>query len=130
MRYRGVDFILDDVLQPKIDGQMDLVTVARSALLPSVRHDLLPGPIVLDKTIAVLSVKVLLHRGFHTLDAVMIKIGKSDDMTKHGSIWVYARGVVLEINSTQVADAKFFTQRICSGCRHFSLDYDVTAFAV
>src|SRR6516165_9643602 len=105
---------------------MDLVAVARSALLATVRHDLPSSSIVLDETIAVLSVKVLLHRGFHALNAVMIKVGKSDDMTKHGSIRVDALGVVLEINSAQIAGSKFLTQRVCSGRRHFPLDHDIT----
>ncbi len=58
LRHGGVDFILDDILQTKIDGQMDLVAVARSALLPPVGYDLLSGPVVLDETITVLPVKV------------------------------------------------------------------------
>ena len=61
---------------------------------------------------------------------VMIKVGESDDMTKHGAIWVDARGIVLEINSAQIASAKFLTQRGCSGRGHFPLDHNVTAFAV
>src|ERR1041384_8828406 len=109
---------------------MDLVAVARSALLPSIRYDLLTSSIVLDETISILPVKVFLHRGFYSLDAVVIKVGKSYDMTKHGPIRVDARGVVLEINSAQLVRSKFLAQRVCSHRRHFSLDHNVTAFAV
>src|SRR6266567_3631006 len=107
--HRGVDFVLDDVLQTKVDGQMDLVAVARSALLSAVRYDLLARPVVFDETIAVLPVKILLHRGFHALDTVMIKVGKSNDVAKHGAIWINARGIMLEINSAQISGTKFFT---------------------
>ena len=130
MLHRSVDFVLDDVLQTKIDGQMDLVAVARSALLSAVRYDLLARPVMFDETIAVLPVKVFIHRGFHALDAVMIEVGKSNHMAKHGAIRINPRGVMLEINSVQIAGTKFFTQRGCGVRRHVTLNDDVTAPAV
>ena len=62
---------------------MDLITIARSPLLSAIRYDLLSSPVVFDETIAVLPMKVLLHRGLHALDTVMIKVGKSNDVTEH-----------------------------------------------
>jgi hypothetical protein len=82
---------------------------------------------VFDETITVLPVKILLHRGFHALDTAVVKVGKSNHVTKHRTIWVDARGVMLEINSAQIAGTKFFTQRVCGAFGHFALDYDVTA---
>src|SRR5207244_11614982 len=106
---------------------MDLVAVARSPLLSAIRYDLLASPVVLDETIAVLPVKILLHRGFHALDTAMIKVGKSNDVAKHGAIWINARGIMLEINSAQISGTKFFTQRVCGVLGHFALNHDVTA---
>src|SRR5437870_7034147 len=109
---------------------MDLIAVARGTLLSAVRDDLLAGPVVFDETIAVLAVKIFLHRDFHALDTMVIEVGKPDHMAKHRSIWVHARGVMLEINSPQIAGAKFFTQRVREDFGHFALDHDVAAPAV
>src|SRR4029077_840531 len=128
--HRGVDFVLDDVLQTKVDGQVDLIAVAWSPLLSAIRYDLLASPVVFDETIAVLAVKIFLHRGFNALDTVMIKIGKPNNVTEHGAIWVNSRGIMLEINSAQIGGAKFFTQRVCCVLGYFALDHDVTAIAV
>src|SRR5437870_12974157 len=109
--HRGVDFVLHNVLQTKIDSKMDLVAVARRTLLSSIRHDLLANAVVLDEAITVLSMKVFFHRSFHALNTVMFEVGESDDVTKHRAIRVNTRGVMLEMNSTQTSDAEFFAQR-------------------
>src|SRR6266480_4669044 len=109
---------------------MDLVAVPRRPLLSPIRYDFLASSVVFDETIAILPVKILLHRGFHPLDTAVIKVGKSNDVTKHRTIWVDARGIVLEINSAQIADTKFVTQRVCGVFGYFALDHDVTAPAV
>src|SRR5438128_476001 len=83
------------------------------------------GTIVFDEAITVLSMKIFLHRRFHALNTVMFEVGESDDMAKHGAIRVDARGIVFEINSMQISDAKFFAQRTCQRFRHFTLDHDV-----
>src|SRR5438093_12096491 len=106
---------------------MELVAVARRPLLSAVRHDFLASAVVFDETIAVLPVKILLHRGFHPFDAAVIKVGKSNNVTKHRAIRVDARGVMLEINSAQIAGTKSFTQDLCGVFGHFPLDHDVTA---
>ena len=79
----GVDFIFDDVLQVEIDSEVDLITVLGRALLSTIKNDLLAGPIMLDVTVPVLSMEIFLHRSFHALNAVMVEIGESDDVTKH-----------------------------------------------
>src|SRR5262245_4435580 len=109
---------------------MHLVTVPRVALLPAIRHDLLARAIVLDETEAVLSVQVFLHRCFNALDTVMIEICKSNYVAKHRAVGVDARGVVLEVDSAEIAGAEFFTQRVCSRRGYFALDDDVAAIAV
>ena len=98
----------------KIDGQMHLVTVARRAFLPAIRHDLLAGAVVLDETVTVLSVEIFFHRRFHALDAAMIEIREPDHVAKHRAVGIDARGVVLEVNAAQICRAKFFTQRVCA----------------
>src|SRR6266508_451474 len=107
---------------------MDLVAVARRALLASLRHDLLTGPSMFDEAITVLPMEVFLHRRFHAWNNVMCEVGESDDMAKHGAIRVDARGVVLEINPVQISGAEFFAQRACQRFRHFTLNHDVSAF--
>src|SRR5436309_390278 len=109
---------------------MHLVTVPRRALLPAIRHDLLTGAVVLDETVAVLSVEVFFHRGFNPLDAVAIEIRKPIHVAKHRAVGVDARGVVLEEDSAQLARAKFFTQRVYSRRGYLALDDDVGATAV
>src|SRR4030095_7957050 len=125
--HRGVDLVLNNVLQTKVNSQMDLVAITRRTLLSAVRHDLLAGTVVFDEAITVLSMKVFLHRRFDTLDSVTVEVGESKDVTKHRAVWVNAGGVVLEINSAQVGGAKFLAQRACLRLGHFALDDDVTA---
>ena len=60
----------------------------------------------------------------------MVKVGKSNDVTKHRSVWVNARGIMFEINSAEIPGTKFFTQRACRVARHSTLNYDVAASAV
>ena len=127
--HRSVDFVLNNVLQSKIDSKMDLVAVARGALLSPVGHDLLAGAVVLDETITVLPMKIFLHRSFHTLNPVMFEVGESDDVAKHGAIWVNPRGIMFEINSTQVSGAKFLAQRARQRPRYFTLDHNVSPVA-
>src|SRR5204862_2707768 len=109
---------------------MHLVTVTWRALLPPIRHDLLAGAVVLDETVAVLPVEVFFHRGFNALDAAVIKIRKPNDVAKHRAVGVDARGVVLEIDSAQIAGTEFFTQRICSRRGYLAFEDDVAATAV
>ena len=128
--HRGIDFVLDDVLQTQIDSQMDLITIARSALLSPVRNNFLSGAIVFDETIAVLPMKILLHGRFDALDAIMIEVSESNDVAKHQAIWVDARRIVLEVNTAQITGAKFFAQSVCRRLWYLAFDHDVTAIAV
>src|SRR6266481_1586194 len=106
---------------------MDLIAVALRALLSAIRDDLLSGAIVFDEAKTVLPMKIFLHRRFHSLDTTMVEVGESNDMAKHGAVWVDASGVMLEINSAQISGTKFFAQ--CARLRlgHFTLDDDVAA---
>ena len=94
--------------------QMHLVTVARRAFLPAIKHDLLPGAIVLDVTITILPVQIFIHRRFHSLNSLVIEIGEPDDVTKHRPVRIKPRGIVLEINPAQILFAKFGPKRV--GC--------------
>src|SRR5262245_51611642 len=109
---------------------MHLVTVPRLALLPAIRHDLLACAVMLDETEPILSMEVFFHRRFNALDTVMIEICKPNHVAKHRAVGVNARGVVLEIDSAEIAGAEFFTQRGCSCRGYFVLDDDVAAIAV
>ena len=126
----SVDFVFNDILQVKIDSQVDLIAVARGALLSPIEHDFLAGAIMLDVTVAVLPVQIFFHRRFHALDAVMFEIGESDHMTEHGTIWINPRGVVFQIDAAQILAAQFFAQRIGHYLRHLAFDHDVTAITV
>src|SRR6266508_5976444 len=106
---------------------MNLITVARGALLPSLRHDFLAGAVMFDEAKTILSMKVFFHRRFNSLDTAMVEVGESNDVAKHRAIWVNPSGIVLEINSTQISSAKFFAQRACLRLGHFTLDDDVAA---
>ena len=109
---------------------MNLIAVARRAFLPSVEDDLLTGTIVFDVAIAILPMKIFLHRRFHALNAAMFEIRESDDVTKHGAIRIDARGVMFEINPTQISGAKFFAQRAGQRLWQLALDYYVAAFTL
>src|SRR5262245_41430927 len=109
---------------------MQLLTVPSGALLPAVRNDFLASAVVLDETVAVLPVQVLFHRRFRALDAVMLEIRKPDDVAEHRAIRVDSRGVVLEVNSAQIASAEFITQRTCARRRYLALNHHIAASAV
>jgi hypothetical protein len=61
---------------------------------------------------------------------VVIEIRKPNHVAKHRAVGIDARGVVLEVDSAQIAGAEFFTQRICSRRGYLALDDDVAATAV
>src|SRR5262245_64352555 len=92
---RGVDLVLNNVLQTKVDSQMNLIAVARRAYLTAIRHDFLSGAILFDEEKTILPVKVFLHRSFNSLDTTMVEVSESNDMGKHRAVWVNASGVVL-----------------------------------
>src|SRR5438045_9562673 len=109
---------------------MDLVAIARRPFLTSIRNDFLADAIALGVAIAVLPMKVFLHRSFHALNAMMFEICETDDVTKHGAIRINTCGVMLEINPAQISGAKFCPQRAGQRFRHFALDYNVSALAL
>src|SRR5438128_10993317 len=108
---------------------MDLIAVARRAFLASKRNNLLPGTVAFDIAITVLPAQIFIHRSFHALNTVMLKIRESDDVTKHGPVRVDATGVVFEINSPQIAGTQSFAWRIRQRFRYLPLDHDVAALA-
>src|SRR5260370_33369608 len=120
--HRGVDLVLNNVLQTEINSQMNLIAVARRSFLPTIRHDFLASAVVFDEAKTILPMKIFLHRSFHSLDTTMVEVGESDDMAKHRGVWVNASGVVLEINSAQISGTKFFTQHASLRLGQFTLD--------
>jgi hypothetical protein len=94
-----VDFVLDDILQVEVDGQVHLIAVARGAFLAAVKHDLLAGAVMLDVTIAILAMQIFFHGRFHALDAAVLEIGETDHVAKHRAVRINPGGVPLEINA-------------------------------
>ena len=60
----------------------------------------------------------------------MIEIRKPNHVAKHRAVGVDARGVVLKVDSAQIAGVEFFTQRIYSRRGYLALDDDVATIAV
>src|SRR5262252_4609466 len=60
----------------------------------------------------------------------MIEICKANYVAKHRAVGVDARGIVLEVDSAQIAGAEFFAQRVCLRRGYFALDDDVGATAI
>ena len=130
LAHGGVDLVLDNVLQIKIDSQPDVVAVAGRALLPAIKHDLLAGPITLGVTIAVLAVQIFFHRRLDALNSSMIEIGESDHVTKHRAVGIKTGRVALEIDAAQILGAQFVAQRLGNRVRYFALDHDITPVAL
>src|SRR4029077_353348 len=128
--HRRIDLVLNNVLQTKINSQMNLIAVARRSLLSTIRHDFLASAVVFDESKTILPMKIFLHRSFHSLDTTMVEVGESNDMAKHRGAWVNASGIMLEIDSAQICSTKFLTQCACLRLGHFALDDYVAAFTV
>ena len=79
--------------------KLDPRLLARRTFLTSVRHDLLTCAIVLDDAVTIPSMKVFLHRCFHALNAMMIEIGETDDVTEHYAVGINAGCVLFEIDA-------------------------------
>ena len=120
-----VDFVFDDVLQIKIDGEMNLIAVARSAFLAAIKHDLLTGAIVFDVTVAVLPVQIVFHGSFHALNATVIEVGEPDNVREHRAVRINAGGIALKINAAQILRTEFSSKRIRHRLRNFAFHYDV-----
>src|SRR5437660_621410 len=109
---------------------MDLIAIAWRSLLAAIKHDLLARSIVLDVTVTVLSVQVFVERTFHALDALVLEIGESDDVTKHDAVRINSSRVSLEINAAQILRAQFLTERVGARFRNFTLQDDVASISV
>ena len=124
-----VDFVLDDVLQIQIDGEVDLVTVARRPFLPAIKHHLLPGAVMLDEAVTILAVEIFFHGRFDSLDPAMLEIGEADDVAKHRAVRINPGRIALEINAAQILRPQFFPER-CRQChRHFAFQHDIAPIA-
>src|SRR5947207_13363318 len=106
---------------------MDLVAVARRALLTSVRNDLLADSIVFHVAISVLPGKIFLHRSLHALNAMMLDVCESDDVTEHRAIRVDSCGIIFEITPTQISGPKLRPERGGEPLRHFTPDHYLSA---
>ena len=99
LAHGGVQFIFNNILQIKVDGQMHLITISRRALLAAIKHQLLAGAVMLDVAIAVLTAQVIVERTFHSLNAAMLEIGETDDMAQHHAVRINSGRVLFEINA-------------------------------
>src|SRR5207247_9911303 len=99
--HRRVDLVLNNVLQTKINSQMNLIAVAWRSLLPTIRHDFLASAVVFDEAKTILPMKIFLHRSFHSLDTTMVEVCESNDMAKHRAVWVNTSDVMPETDSAQ-----------------------------
>src|SRR5262249_16756497 len=105
-----VELVLDNVLQVEIDGQMNLIAVTRRTFLSTIKDDFLTGPVMLDIAITVLAPQIFVERTFHALNAAMLEVGETDDVTKHDAVRINAGRVVLEINAAQTFAAEFLAE--------------------
>src|SRR5207244_13599681 len=109
---------------------MDLIAVAGRAFLTSISNDLLADSILCHVAISVLPVKIFLHRSLHPLNAMMLEVCESDDVTKHRAIRVDSCGIIFEINPTQISGSKLRPSRRGQRLRHFALDHNVSALTL
>src|SRR5207247_5104046 len=95
----GVQFVFDDVLQIQVDGEMHLIAITLRPLLAAVEHKLLAGPVMLDVAIAVLAAQIIVKRTFHALNAMMLEVGETDDVTEHYAVGVNTGWSLVGINA-------------------------------
>ena len=106
LRARRVQFRFDDILQAKINGQLDVTTIFGRTFLTTVGHQFFPGSVRLDITKAIRTLQKILHCTLNPHRSLVIVIHKPDHLRKHLPIRIDAHKILVEINSAQVCRHK------------------------